>query len=331
MKSRLGVFAPRLLPKEELFSQGHRACQGCAPALVMRLIGKALGKNMIVVNATGCMEIIASPYPYIAWEVPWIHVAFENNSAVASGIDAGIKVLKRKNRHFQGDEKINIVAVGGDGGTMDIGLQALSGALERGQDFLYICYDNEAYMNTGIQRSSGTPLGASTTTSPSGKASTGQATWKKDFASICAAHHIPYVATANVAYPLDFIEKVKKSREVKGPAVIHIFAPCPTGWRCPASSSIKLSRLATETGIFPLYEVVNGKYNFTLDIESLRPVKDFAAVRNIRDYMFDEKAGGKDRQGRYRHLTPELIDHIQEQVTIKYEDLKAKVKMGRGE
>ncbi len=328
--SNIGVFAARTLPKDEPFVHGHRACQGCAPATALRLIAKTLGRNTIVCNATGCMEIIASPYPYMAWALPWIHVAFENTAAVASGVEAGIKVLQRKNIHFNdGREKPTVLALGGDGGTMDIGLQALSGSLERGHDYIYVCYDNEAYMNTGIQRSSGTPLGASTTTSPSGAASTGQSTWKKDFTEICAAHNIPYVASANVAFPFDFIDKIKKAKEAKGPAVLHVFAPCPTGWRCPASSSIKLARLATETGIFPLYEVDKGKYNITLDIENLRPVNDFAAIRNIKDYMFDETGGGKDKQGRYRHLTPELVKYIQAEVLKRYEILKAKVKIGQ--
>ena len=330
MKTNLGVFAARMLPQDEIFRKGHRSCQGCAPALALRLIAKAIGRNLIVVNATGCMEIICSPYPNMAWDVPWIHVAFENNSAVASGVEAGIKVLRRKNRYYNdSDEKPAIIAVGGDGATFDIGIQALSGALERGHDFLYICYDNEAYMNTGIQRSSATPLGAATTTSPAGKESTGQSTWKKNFAEICAAHNIPYVATASVAYPFDLMEKVKKGVAVDGPAVLHVFAPCPTGWRCPASSSIKLARLATETGIFPLYEVENGKYKLSMDIEKLRPVSEFAAIRNIRDYMFDDSGGGKDKQGRFRHLTPDLVESIEKQVHAQYKRLKAKVKMSQ--
>ena len=330
MKTNLGVFAARTLPQEEPFVKGHRACQGCAPATALRLMAKAVGRNMIVVNATGCMEIICSPYPFMAWDVPWIHVAFENNSAVASGIESGIKVLRRKNRFFNdSDQKIAVCAIGGDGGTFDIGLQALSGALERGHDFLYLCYDNEAYMNTGIQRSSATPLGASTTTSPAGAASFGQDTQKKNFAEICAAHNIPYVATASIGYPFDFIEKVKKGVAVNGPAVVHVFAPCPTGWRSSASSSMKLARLAVETGIFPLYEVEKGKYKLSMDIEKLRPVDEFAAIRNIRDYLFDETGGGKDKQGRYRHLTPELIERIEKDVQRRYARLKAQVKMSQ--
>lgn len=328
-ETKLGIFAARMLPKDEPFVQGHRACQGCAPALVMRLLAKVLGRNLIVCNATGCMEIIASPYPYMAWDVPWIHVAFENAAAVAAGVEAGIKVLRRKNKFYNDGEKPTVLSLGGDGGTLDIGLQALSGALERGHDFIYVCYDNEAYMNTGIQRSSGTPFGASTTTSPAGSASTGQNTWKKDFAEICASHNIPYVATASVAYPFDFVEKIKKAKAAVGPAVLHVFAPCPTGWRCPAGSAIKLARLATETGIFPLYEVENGKYNLSIDIENLRSVDEFAAIRNIRDYMFDETGGGRDKQGRFRHLTPELVDHIQTEVIRRYKRIKAKVKMSQ--
>jgi pyruvate ferredoxin oxidoreductase beta subunit len=183
---KLNVFAAKLVPKNENFTQGHRACQGCAEALAIRQIGKALGKNVVTVSATGCMEVVSSPFPYTSWNVPWIHVAFENAAAVASGVEAGLKAMMRKGKVPK--RKI----------------------LERGHDFLYICTDNEAYMNTGIQRSSATPWGASTTTSPAGKVIPGQATWKKNMAAIAAAHDIPYVATACPSYPFDLMEKVKR-------------------------------------------------------------------------------------------------------------------------
>ena len=316
-----GVYASRMLPKEELFVHGHRACQGCIPALMLRQITKATGRDLIVCNATGCMEIIASPYPFNAWRVPWIHVAFENTAAVASGVSSGIEILKQKKRFYHDyPGKIAVMGIGGDGGTMDIGLQALSGALERGHDMFYVCYDNEAYMNTGIQRSSGTPLGASTTTSPAGKAVPGQVTWKKNFAEIAAAHNIPYVATACPSYPFDLMRKVKKAAEVHGPAVLHIFAPCPTGWRCEANSGIKLGRLAVEAGIFPLYEVINGKYTINLDIETVKKsVED--PVAEITNYFF--------QQGRFRHLKTkeELLNQIRERVRAEWAKLKVKAEL----
>src|SRR4030066_125004 len=212
MSTNFNIFAARLLSQDELFTQGHRACQGCSPPRAMRLIGKALGFNMIVANATGCMEIICSPYPFMAWTVPWIHVAFENTAAVASGIEAGIKALRRKKRHYTDTgEKIAIVGIGGDGGTMDIGIQALSGALERGHDFLYVCYDNEGYMNTGGQRSSASPYGAATETTPFGAHDIGNELMRKDIMQIVEAHHVKYLAQANVAFIEDLAMKAKKA------------------------------------------------------------------------------------------------------------------------
>ena len=305
------VYAYKLITKKDYFAPGHRACQGCAEALAVRLVAKALGRNTIVASATGCMEIISSPMPFTSWRVPWIHVAFENAAAVASGAEAGMKVLMRKGRVPK--KKITFIAMAGDGGTSDIGVQALSGALERGHDFIYICYDNEAYMNTGIQRSSSTPYGASTTTSPAGKVIPGQITWKKNMPEIAAAHNIPYVATACPSYPIDLVEKVKKAARLKGPAYVHILSVCPTGWRLPPELSIKAGRLAVETGVFPLYEVEHGRYRFTGKIEKLRPVKEYLKI-----------------QGRFRHLSDEMIDTIQKRVIKEYETLKKKVEMTEG-
>jgi len=305
------IFVPRLVTKEEYFAPGHRACIGCGEALAVRLACKAMGQNVIVANATGCMEIVASQIPYTSWRVPWIHTLFENTAAVASGIEAGLKAMVRKGQIP--DQGTNIVAIAGDGGTVDIGLQALSGAMERGHNFLYLCFDNEAYMNTGIQRSSATPFGASTTTSPAGKVSIGQFSWKKDMPAIAVAHNIPYVATACPSYPFDLMEKVGKGLAVKGPAYIHIFSVCPTGWRCPADLTIRIGRLAVETGVFPLYEVENGSYKLSLDLPRLRPVTDYMKL-----------------QGRFRHLTPDIIDKIQHTISEKYEELKEKVIVSAG-
>jgi pyruvate ferredoxin oxidoreductase beta subunit len=301
----LAIYVPRLVTKKEVFAPGHRACSGCGEALAVRLVMKALGKNTIVIMATGCMEIVSSQLPYTSWEVPWMHTLFENIAAVASGAEAGIKALTRKGVSFP---KTKVVAMGGDGATSDIGVQALSGAMERGHDFIYICFDNEAYMNTGIQRSSATPFGAATTTQPVGKVSMGQATWKKNMPAIAAAHDIPYVATACPSYPFDLMDKVKKAVEIEGPSYIHILSVCPTGWRAPSDLTIRLGRLAVETGIFPLYEVENGEYTLNFDLPQLRPVSDYLKL-----------------QGRFRHLTPEVIAKIQQKVESEYAKLKKKV------
>lgn len=246
------------MPAEEPLSPGHRACQGCGEIAALRMVMKALGSNVVVVSATGCMEIVTSPYPQTAWNVPWLHVAFENASAVVSGVEAAYKAMIRKNKIE--DEGTVFLAYGGDGATADIGLQSLSGALERGHNFLYVCLDNEAYMNTGVQRSSSTPYGAMTTTSPPGKKSMGQSTWKKNMPAIVAAHGIPYVATASPAFPVDLMNKVRKAAMMPGPAYIHIYSPCPTGWRASPETSIELARLAVLSRVFPLYEVINGRW-----------------------------------------------------------------------
>ncbi len=303
---KYAIYVPRLVTRKENFAPGHRACIGCGEALAVRLACKALGQNIIIANATGCMEIVSSPLPNTTWRVPWIHTLFENTAAVASGIEAGLKVLVRKGRIPDLDTKV--VAIAGDGGTSDIGLQAISGAFERGHDFVYICFDNEAYMNTGIQRSSATPYGAFTTTSPPGKVSIGQTSWKKDMPAIAVAHNIPYVATACHSYPFDLMAKVEKAAATHGPAYVHILSVCPTGWRCPVDLTIRMGRLAVETGIFPLYEVEEGKYKLSLDFPKLRPVTDYLKL-----------------QGRFRHLSEAVMNEIQQRVDKEYAKLKEKV------
>ena len=295
-------FTPKKLPVEEPLAPGHRACQGCGEVLALRQVMKALGNNVIVVSATGCMEIISSPYPQSAWRVPWLHVAFENAAAVASGVEAAHKAMIRKGR--MEDKNTTFLAVAGDGGTADIGIQALSGALERGHNFVYVCLDNEAYMNTGIQRSSSTPYGAGTTTSPPGKKSIGQQTWKKNMPAIAAAHDIPYVATASPAYYVDLMNKAKKASMIKGPAYIHIFSPCPTGWRCAVEDAVQTGRLVVQTKIFPLYEVIDGKYRLSRKIKKPKPVTEYFKL-----------------QRRFRHLTEQDIAMIQERVDREYNRL----------
>ncbi len=293
-------FSAKTLPKDEIVAPGHRACQGCGEMLALRMAMKALGKDIIVANATGCMEIVTSPFPQTAWTVPWLHVAFENAATVASGIEAARKVLARKGKIPK--KHIDIVAVGGDGATGDIGIQWISGAFERGHDMVYICLDNEAYMNTGVQRSGCTPYGAMTTTTPPGKESFGQVTWKKNVPAIMAAHGIPYVATASPAYYVDLMNKVKKAALVKGPAYVHIYSPCPTGWGSPGEKSIEIARLVVETRVVPLYEVIEGKYILSRKINKPKPVTDYLKT-----------------QRRFKHLKEEQLAYIQKRVDEEYD------------
>jgi pyruvate ferredoxin oxidoreductase beta subunit len=308
--------AKDIAEKPELFMSGHRACAGCAPATVLRLIMKATRGPTIVTNATGCMEVSATIYPYTSWAVPWLHTAFETAGANAAGIEAALKILRKKGRTK--DEQVDVIALAGDGGTYDIGIQALSGAVERGHDFLYVLYDNEAYMNTGIQRSGGTPYGASTTTSQAGTAVPGKLEAKKPIADIMVAHDMPYVATASPYYWKDLIVKARKGIEVNGPAFLHVFAPCPRGWRSDQAKSIELTRLAVETCIFPLWEAVNGEYQLST------PSKLFALApqkkKPVKEYL--------EMQGRFRHLfTPKyekMIQEIQSQTDTKWKRLLKK-------
>jgi len=308
--------AKDIAEKPELFLSGHRACAGCAPATVLRLIMKATRGPTIVTEATGCMEVASTIYPYTSWAAPWLHTAFETAGANASGIEAALKILKKKGRIK--NEQVDVIAFAGDGGTYDIGIQALSGAVERGHDFLFVLYDNEAYMNTGIQRSGGTPYGASTTTSQAGKAVPGKLEQKKPIADIMVAHDMPYVATASPYYWKDLITKARKGIEVNGPAFLHVFAPCPRGWRSDPSKSIELSRLAVETCVFPLWEAVNGEYQLSTPskVMALAPQKK----KPVKEYL--------QVQGRFRHLfTPQnekMIDEIQRATDEKWQKLLKK-------
>lgn len=284
------------ISEKEFLAPGHRGCAGCGATVGVRLALKALGKNTVAVSATGCLEVITTPYPETAWEIPWIHVAFENAAAVASGVE---RALKSQGKDTQ------VVAFGGDGGTADIGLQALSGAMERGHNLIYICYDNEAYMNTGVQRSGATPYGASTTTSPHGKESFGEDKPKKNIPMIMAAHGVPYVATASISYPEDFMKKVQKAREVDGPAYIHLHQPCTTGWGFSPSKTIDLGRLAVETGSWILYEIEDGDFRVT--------------YRPLQRKMVDEYL---QAQKRFKHLTELERERIQKNVDAICSELK---------
>ena len=275
------------LQVEELYGPGHRLCMGCGASITARMTLKALNRPAIVVNATGCLEVATTIYPYTAWRVPWVHGLFENASAIASGIETFMKA------NSGGKMDRDIVVFGGDGGTFDIGLQALSGAFERRHDFVYLCYDNEAYMNTGIQRSGATPEGAWTTTTPVGAASPGKIGPKKDLIAIGLAHHIDYAATASTAYWNDFITKIQKAAAVEGPALIHAISPCPLGWRFKPDQTIQMGKLAVQTRYFPLYEVEKGKYKLNTNPQP-KPLDDFLKA-----------------QGRFNHLyQPQYADEL---------------------
>ncbi len=270
------------LPMDEPLAPGHRLCPGCGASIVVRQVLLAAPRDTVVANATGCLEVSTALYPYSAWNRPWIHSAFENAAAVASGVEAGFKALARRG---EGKEH-PIIVFGGDGGTYDIGLQALSGAIERGHRFLYVCYDNEAYMNTGIQRSGGTPMGAWTTTSPVGSARAGKAQTKKDIVAIVVAHHVPFAATASISNWKDLMNKVRKALSKDGPTFIHVLAPCTRGWRFDAAKTLKLSKLAVETRFFPIYEVEDGVYRITVPVPNPKPVEDYLKAQGRYSHLF---------------------------------------------
>ncbi len=265
---------------------GHRACAGCGEALGARLSIDAVGEKVIIANATGCLEVFSSKWPESAWGVPWIHSLFENAPAVASGIEAGLKALGKA-------DEISVVAQGGDGGTADIGFGALSGMFERGHNILYICYDNEAYMNTGVQRSGLTPFNAKTSTSPAGERSWGNETLKKDLPAIAAAHRVPYVATASVAYPHDIQAKVKRALKVKGPKYIQIHVPCPLGWGSNPALTVEIARLAVESALYPLFEMENGQVVRIKSVPKRVPVEDYLKTQARFSHLFKGEGGAE--------------------------------------
>ncbi len=299
-------------------TSGHRMCRGCGAGVVARqatIAGKLGDRPVVVVNATGCLEVASTIYPFNSWTVPWLHNAFENAAATASGAEAAFRVLQRKGLL----EKVpDIIVIGGDGGTFDIGLQSLSGAIERGHDFLYICYNNGGYMNTGIQRSSATPFGATTTTSPGGEAVPGKPQFEKDLIQIMWAHDIP-IFTASPAWPKDFMSKVRQGLDFKGPAFLLADAACPRGWRTADGSMIALARLAVETCVFPLYKAY--KDEWILSQPSLRIAKNPSLKKPVEELLKAE--------GRFKHLfkpeyRKEVIEQYQEHVDEKWERLLAR-------
>jgi pyruvate ferredoxin oxidoreductase beta subunit len=295
-----------LAKKEDLFTPGHRLCAGCGAGVIARQALMAVGDSpVVVVSATGCLEVASTIFPFSSWNVPFFHSAFENSAATCSGVESAYKSLKRQGKLT---DDIRFIAFGGDGGTYDIGLQSLSGAMERGHRMLYICYNNEAYMNTGIQRSGATPMGAHTTTAPAGKVKQGKEQFRKDLTEIMVAHGIPYVAQASIGNSMDFMNKVQRALAVDGPAFINVLQPCRLGWAYKPENTMTLSRLAVETCMWPIYEVIDGEYKINVKPKEKKPVVEF-----LKD------------QGRFKHLfkpgNEAILADIQKEVDARWEKL----------
>jgi pyruvate ferredoxin oxidoreductase beta subunit len=297
-----------VVQKPDRLTGGHRMCAGCGAPTVVRGVLRALKEEdrAVIGCATGCLEVATTIYPYTAWKDSFIHNAFENAGATVSGVEAAYNALKRKGKVT---ETYKFIAFGGDGGTYDIGIQSLSGAMERGHDMVYVCYDNGAYMNTGIQRSSATPKYANTTTSPSGKVLPGKMQYRKDLAGVLAAHEIPYVAQTAITQNMkDLYEKAEKAIYTPGPAFLNVLAPCPRGWRYDTPKLLEISKLAMDTCVWPLYEVVNGEWKLTYKPKEKLPVEEWLKP-----------------QGRFKHLfekqNAHLIEDLQREVDTRWERL----------
>lgn len=287
------------------FSGGHRMCAGCPTGIFTKMLTRVSDKYEIVAgNATGCLEVASSIFPYTSWRIPWIHTAFENASAMMSGVEACYKSLKKQGKV---KKDLKFVVMGGDGGTYDIGLQSLSGAMERGHDLTYICYDNGAYMNTGVQRSSATPMGAATTTTPVGTESYGRKGHRKDLTKIMLAHRLPYVAQASIHDIGDLFRKMEKAISIDGPTFINLLAPCIPGWKIDADMAIECARVGVETNFWPLFEVENGKFTINYTPENPKPLSEWVFM-----------------QGRFKHLKkhPEVLQEFQDEVDRQWEWLK---------
>ena len=298
----------QLSQKEPMLSGGHRLCAGCAHPIIVKQFLAAADDPVVAGVATGCLEVSTTVYPYTAWKIPYIHNAFENAAATVGGVEAAFKALKRRGKI---DKEMKFVTFGGDGGTYDIGFQSLSGAMERGHNMVYVCLDNGAYMNTGIQRSSATPIGAETTTSPVGEVVAGKQVQRKDLTAIMAAHNIPYVAQASPSHWNDLVTKAQKAMNTEGPAFVNVISPCPRGWRFESAETIEMARLAVETCYWPLFEVVDGKWRITYTPREKKPLVEWLKA-----------------QGRFRHLlkpeNAELLAKLQESVDRNWEELQKK-------
>jgi pyruvate ferredoxin oxidoreductase beta subunit len=304
----MAVNLKKLVQREDLLSGGHRACAGCTGANILRQIMLTAGSDTVVGGATGCMEVVTTIYPYTAWRVPFIHSAFENSAATISGAETAFRALKKRGQLPAAREKINFIAFGGDGGTYDIGIQSLSGAMERGHNMLYVCYDNEAYMNTGIQRSSATPQGARTSTSPVGKVKQGKEQHRKDLTAIMVAHNIPYVAQTTPFHWRDLANKVEKALAVDGPAFLNVLMPCTVGWLFDPAQGMQVAKEAVECNFWPLFEVENGSYKINHKPKEPQPVADWM-----------------QKQGRFRHLfqpgNEQLLENAQTWVDLQWQRL----------
>ena len=289
------------LPTEEQLLPGHAACAGCGATVAIRLAQKALGPRTVFVVPACCTSVLQSAFPFTAFNTPCLNIAFEAAAAAASGVVAAYEA--------RGIKDVTVLAWAGDGGTVDIGLQALSGAAERGTNFIYVCYDNEAYGNTGFQRSGSSPFGSRTTTTPTGKRE-----HKKDVPMIMAAHGIPYVATACISYPLDFVNKLRKAKTFVGTKYLQILTPCPPGWRFSTEKTVEMGRLAVQTGIWPLYEIVNGKFELSSPSAALI---DKTKRKPIEEYV--------KQQGRFDRIAPEDVEELKrwiDETWLKYDSLR---------
>ncbi len=298
------------------FEGAHLLCPGCAHSIIVRELLNCTDDNLVIANATGCLEVCTAVYPHTSWDASWIHIGFENAATAASGAEAMYKTLKRKGRLKDPNKPVKFVAFGGDGATYDIGFQFLSGAVERGHDFTYICLDNEVYANTGGQRSSSTPRGASTTTTPAGRVSYGNKKYKKDMVAIMAAHGAPYVAQVAPNKWKDMVKKYQKALATKGPVYINAMSACTTEWKFPADKTIDISDMGTDSLVFPLYEIENGtKLTITYRPKNIVPVRDYLGV-----------------QGRFKHLfkkeNEHVIEEMQKAVNEKWELLQRREEVG---
>ena len=297
-----------LSKKELMITGGHRLCPGCGAPIIVKEVLQAIDFPVVVGVSTGCLEVSTTLFPTTAWKVPFIHNAFENNAVTISGVEAAYRALKRRKKI---NEEFKFIVFGGDGGTYDIGLQSLSGAVERGHNFLYVCYDNEAYMNTGIQCSSATPRGANTSTTPVGKINNGKKRYKKDITEIMVAHNIPYVAQASPYHWKDLMKKVRKAISIEGPAFLNVLSVCPRGWRIEEDRGIEITKLAVDTNFWPLYEVENGEYHINYIPKDKKPISAWLKS-----------------QGRFKHLFLEeniyIIEDIQKEIDKRWQNLLKK-------
>ncbi|MGC9529046.1 MAG: thiamine pyrophosphate-dependent enzyme [Candidatus Bipolaricaulaceae bacterium] len=291
------------------FAAGHSLCAGCAEPMIVRTVLNSIEEPVVVANATGCLEVATSRYPGTAWNVPWIHSAFENAAATIAGVEAAYQALRRAGKI---DRQIRFVAFAGDGGTYDIGLQSLSGALERGHDFLYVVLNNEAYMNTGVQRSSATPRCAAATTSPVGKEIPGKPQDRKDLTGIVVAHRVPYVAQAAVSNLIDLARKVERAMAYQGPKLINVLSTCPLGWRTRKDTAVSAAKLAVETRYWPIYEVAEGRYTVNYKPKERVPITEWLKAQGRFKHLFRSEEG------------KQLVQELQASVDRHWEELLRK-------